>query len=185
MTGTLVLIVGPSGAGKDSIIAGARAALMGDSSFHFARRVITRDASHEDHDTMSRAEFDAAERKGGFIMSWRAHGVAYGVPASVQDTRRAGTTVIANVSRLVVDEARAKLQPVRVVLVTAPADQLAARLTARGREDEDDIVARLRRADADLPSGPDVVVIHNEGPLSDAVLAFLEFLRSTRVGRAA
>ncbi|MGA7013248.1 MAG: phosphonate metabolism protein/1,5-bisphosphokinase (PRPP-forming) PhnN, partial [Pseudolabrys sp.] len=50
--GRLVLVVGPSGAGKDTVITGAKAACAADSTFVFPRRVVTRPASDaEDHDT--------------------------------------------------------------------------------------------------------------------------------------
>ena len=57
--GHLVLVVGPSGAGKDSVIAGARAALKGDAGVVFPRRFVTRlsNPDAEDHVSMSEMEF--------------------------------------------------------------------------------------------------------------------------------
>ena len=40
--GALVLVVGPSGAGKDALIAAAREALEANTRFTFPRRVVTR-----------------------------------------------------------------------------------------------------------------------------------------------
>ena len=178
--GPLVLVVGPSGAGKDSLIEGARRLLAGDPKVHFARRVITRPAIGEEHDTLSPRQFDEAERAGAFILSWRAHGLAYGIPASVQARRRKGTIAVANVSRSVVDRARRELQPVRVVAVTAPVDILVDRLERRGRESPGEVLERLPQAEIALPRGPDVTLLVNDGPLERAVAAFLEALRRVR-----
>src|ERR1700686_4695699 len=129
----LVLVVGPSGAGKDALLSGARQAFAGDPRIHFARRVITRpvDAGGEDHEAVTEAEFAARD----FALSWSAHGLRYGIPA--EGVRRT-PVVVANVSRGVVDDAAARF-PVRVIEVTAPPDMLASRLAARGRENVADI----------------------------------------------
>jgi ribose 1,5-bisphosphokinase PhnN len=57
--GTLFLVVGASGVGKDNVIEGAKAALAGDDHFFFARRTITRsaDAGGEDHCAVTADEF--------------------------------------------------------------------------------------------------------------------------------
>lgn len=172
MRGTLFLIVGPSGAGKDTLIAAVRP-LLGDR-YVFPRRMITREVGPgEVHDVESVASFEARERAGDFALAWRAHGLAYGVPTSIADALRSGHHVVVNVSRTVVAEARARYAPVCVVLVTAPPAVLAARLRARGREAGEAIAARVGRAhevEADA-------VIINDGPLETALAAFLAALK--------
>ncbi|MGL4406286.1 MAG: phosphonate metabolism protein/1,5-bisphosphokinase (PRPP-forming) PhnN, partial [Notoacmeibacter sp.] len=50
-TGIFVAVVGPSGAGKDSILRDAAKVFVSDPLVHFAKRIVTREAnSSEDHD---------------------------------------------------------------------------------------------------------------------------------------
>jgi ribose 1,5-bisphosphokinase len=176
--GTLVLVVGPSGAGKDSIIAGAAARLRERAEFVFIRRTITRphDAGGEPHVAVSATEFAAQRDAGAFLLHWRAHGLDYGIPATVVADRAAGRTVIANVSRSVIGEARATLAPVRIVQIVAPAPVLAARLALRGRESVTDIQLRMTRDAAEVPAGADVTAIANDGALDRAVDTFVALL---------
>jgi phosphonate metabolism protein PhnN/1,5-bisphosphokinase (PRPP-forming) len=178
--GTLVLVVGPSGAGKDSLIDGARKALAGDRRFAFVRRVITRpaEAGGEAHEAATPTEFAARRAAGGFVLSWQAHGLDYGIPASVADDLAAGRHVIANVSRAVVAEAAAASPPVLVVEVTAPPEVLAARLAARGRETAADVAGRLARAGAAVPPGVAHVQVVNDGTLEEGIARFVAVLRS-------
>lgn len=168
--GTLVLVVGPSGAGKDSLIAWCRERLAGDAGVVFPRRVVTRpaDAGAEDHDVASEAGFAAALACGAFALHWRAHGLGYGIPATIAADLAAGRNVVVNVSRAVLDEARGRFPPVRIAVVTAPPEVLAERLRRRNREAVDDIAGRLARAAAYAPTGSDVVLIDNAGRLEDA-----------------
>ncbi len=172
--GALILVVGPSGAGKDTLLAGAMERLTGTGRFQLARRVITRpaDAGSENHIEMDEAAFRTAEANGEFLLSWRAHGLCYGIPRDpYAKLREDGVAVIANVSRGVIGEARARLQPVAVVSVAASPAVLAARLAARGREDAADIEARLARADALDVGGHDVSTVMNDGALDVGVAA--------------
>jgi ribose 1,5-bisphosphokinase len=169
-----ILVVGPSGAGKDSLMDGARRRLGADTRFHFARRVVTRPAMDgaEDHDSVSFEQFERIEAAGGFVLSWLAHGLGYGVPASIEGLRREGAAVVVNVSRAVVEDACRRLAPVGVVVVTASAETLAARLINRGRETEDDIRRRLARAAAPLPRGADIWMVANDGTLDEGIESF-------------
>ncbi|MCC7426555.1 MAG: phosphonate metabolism protein/1,5-bisphosphokinase (PRPP-forming) PhnN [Alphaproteobacteria bacterium] len=180
MTGTLVLVVGPSGAGKDSILDGARAALATEPRVRFLRRAITRpaEAGGEAHEAVSEAAFHARRAAGGFALSWCAHGLLYGIPADALAGRARGMVCIANISRTVVAEAAERLPPVLVAHITAPPPVLATRLAARGRESRAEIEARLARAAPfAAPPGVAVAEIVNDASLAEAVARFCALLR--------
>jgi ribose 1,5-bisphosphokinase len=156
--GRLVLVVGPSGAGKDALIALARSALAGDPMVAFPRRVVTRPPSHhEPHDHLSEPDFLRAKAAGAFALAWEAHGLHYGVPAEIDAEITSGCTVVCNVSRNIVAAARERYV-VRLVLVTAPADLLAARLKARDRGSDGSVEARLDRSAHVVRPEPDLVI---------------------------
>ncbi len=174
MAGLLVLVVGPSGAGKDTLIAGARAALADDARFVFARREITRpaDPAGEDHIPLTPAEF--AARRRAYALAWEAHGLGYGIPGEISAGIAAGRIVVANVSRTVVADA-ARRFPVLVLEVTASPGVLAARLAARGREDAADQAARLARQ-IELDGSVASVRILNDTTVAEGVGAMVAAL---------
>lgn len=180
MTGRLFAVVGPSGAGKDTLLAAAAAARP---DLTIARRVITRpaEAGGEPFEGVSPAEFAARAAAGAFALSWSAHGLHYGIPAGIDATLAAGRDVAFNGSRAVLEEAARRYPGLTVIHVTAPAPVLAARLAARGRESADDIAARLARAAFTLPPGLTVRVVDNGGPLAAGTAAFLAALQPERV----
>jgi phosphonate metabolism protein PhnN/1,5-bisphosphokinase (PRPP-forming) len=182
--GTLVLVVGPSGAGKDSLIAWCRAQFAGDASVVFPRRLITRNVTEgtEDHDTASDAAYADLVAKGDFALHWRAHGLGYGIPASIAGDLAAGRSVVVNVSRAVLDEARRKFPPVAIVSVTVPPALLAERLRHRRRESEVEIAGRLARGEAHAVSGPDVVALDNSGSIDVAGAALAAVIAGRSAG---
>lgn len=175
--GTLFLVVGPSGAGKDTLMRAARAALAGDDSVLFARRVITRGVPDpsEDFEAVDAATFAARQAAGEFMLHWRAHGFAYGIPADCAAALARGTDVVANVSRTVIAQAAARHAPVCVIEVTAPPEVLAQRLRARGREGAAERGERLARA-VPVPSGVRRVRIDNTGTVEEGTRALLAVL---------
>ncbi len=182
--GGFVLVVGPSGAGKDTLIGLARDALAGEAGFLFPRRVVTRPSSTaEAHDTLAPEAFDAAEVAGAFCLSWRAHGLAYGIPAAAAQAAAAGAVVVCNVSRAVIDAARRQLPGVTVVEVTAPAAILAQRLAGRQRDSDGDLATRLQRP-APAAADPDLR-IDNDGAPEAAAALLLAHLRQRQAAFAA
>lgn len=173
----LILIVGPSGAGKDTLLSGARAALGEHSMIRFVRRVITRpgDLGEEAHESASEQEFELREQVGDFALHWRAHGLRYGIPADISMDLARGRILIANVSRAVVAEAVARF-PVAVIEITAPAEVLAARLAERGREAADDVARRLAR-EIELPVPVTRLSVVNDGTREAGVARLLDAIR--------
>ncbi len=169
----LILIVGPSGAGKDVLMNGARAALADDHRFRFVRRVITRpgDMGEEAHESVTEQAFELRREAGDFVLTWRAHGLHYGIPADITMDLARGRVVIVNVSRAVVAEAAARF-PVSVIEVSAPASILARRLAARGREDAVDVARRLSRS-IELPLPVDRETVMNDGTVEAGVRRLL------------
>jgi ribose 1,5-bisphosphokinase len=173
--GTLILVVGPSGAGKDTLLAVARDLIGTNERVSFPRRIVTRESSvAEIHDTMTAEEFDAAVDRGAFAFWWPAHGLKYALSAAIDDELRHGVAVVCNVSRAVVAPLR-KSYACKVVLIDAPRAVRAQRLAARGRRADGDADARLDRPAE--PFVPDLVIMNVGDPaeggrvLADAILA--------------
>ncbi len=159
--GRLVLVVGPSGAGKDTLLGLAKAACADDADIVFPRRVITREASaSEDNEEMSPDAFREAVERGAFAVHWEAHGHCYALSRAIDDDIRAGRTVIANVSRTVIGVLRRAYADVVVIAITAPPEILAKRLAARGRSSDGKIDQRLGRVVDDDSAMPDVTIVN-------------------------
>lgn len=169
-------VVGPSGAGKDTLMAGA---LCKRPDLHLVRRVISRPtaARGEAFEGVTEAEFVRRKAAGAFALDWQAHGLSYGIPKA--ELERPGD-VIFNGSRLALPAARMTFPDLRIILVTAPDAVLAARLATRGRETVDDITARLARAGYALPTGIAAAVITNDATVEDGVAALLAALQPVR-----
>jgi ribose 1,5-bisphosphokinase len=158
----LIVVVGPSGAGKDSVL-NAWAALRGpgDAAVHLARRVITRpaDGSAEQHEPLNADDFAAQAQAGAFAAVWAAHGLHYGVRHPQFAPLSEGAWVVLNSSRAHLPVLRAQAPRLSVVEITAPAALRAQRLAQRGRDDADDRAKRLLR---EVPvTQPDLTLVND------------------------
>ena len=176
--GTFVAVVGASGVGKDALIAETQRQAGPDVSV--AQRHITRaPGPGENHIPMSVHEFRIASGAGHFAIEWNAHGLWYGIPIEIDDDIRDGRSVIANVSRSVLDGLAARYEHLLVVRVTASEAVRASRLRTRDREDADDMARRLHRPDP-APNYPADAKIRNDGTIADGGAELLRVIRTTR-----
>ena len=141
----IFLVGGPSGAGKDALLAGAREKAV---DVAFVIRDVTRAA--DQCSALERSVSSDEFATGDYALRWSAHGTTdYGIPArALEDALAAGRTIVLNVSRGAFAEARQKYADradVFVLLVTASREALRERLLSRSR-DGDDAEARLKRA---------------------------------------
>jgi ribose 1,5-bisphosphokinase len=154
-----VLVVGPSGAGKDTLIGLVQVACAENGDIVFPRRVVTREpSSSEDNEPLSLEGFRQAQAQGAFAMHWEAHGHCYALRRAIDDDLRAGRVVVANVSRTIVAAMRRVYADVVVIAVTAPPEILAGRLAARARGSDGSVADRLRRAVDE--AAPDVTIVN-------------------------
>lgn len=178
--GCMIVVVGPSGAGKDSLMALAARRLARRSDIAFVQRMVTRpgDAGGEAHQPLSRDEFEAMAAAGDFAVFWRAHGHGYGIPAATIETVRAGHYLVANGSRGALVDFAAVYPSLAVIHVTADRDSLFTRLAARGRETAEEISARLDRPEPSLPAGLAIYTVDNSGDLSEAGWRFAKLVET-------
>jgi ribose 1,5-bisphosphokinase len=163
----LLVIVGPSGAGKDTVLRAWRHQL-GAESVHFAQRVITRlPDEHEHHESVSNENFRQLVARTELATWWEANGLSYGIRWRELVAISRGGCVVMNGSRAHLPVLRAQAPALRAVEIGASVQALSHRLAARGREEEQAIQSRLQRR---IPVAVDAVVM-NDGPIDSAVEA--------------
>ncbi len=170
MLNTLLLVAGPSGAGKDSIINACRPLLASDARIYFTRRVVTRDTQSPGELSVSVPAFKKLKADGRLAFDWTAHGLMYGLPKEELLPDNMVQVIIANVSRTAIPAISAQY-PSHVVLINASDSHIRERLRLRDRETANDIEERLSR-EVLLPEDVPMTTIQNDGTLAEAVTQF-------------
>ena len=152
MTGCLFVILGASGVGKDSII---HALKQSSIELEFTRRVITRetDIETEDFESVTNDVFDIMRDENAFIFSWNAHGLKYGIRRDILAHLKDGRHCVINGSRKALPAMLDEYPELIPILVTVDPNTLEKRLLERGRENEDEIGARISRSMMPAPKG--------------------------------
>lgn len=176
MTGRVYAVVGPSGAGKDTLLAGA---IEASPQLHWARRTITRPqtAGGEPYEGVTPAQFDALSEEGAFALQWPAHGLRYGIRKAEFAGLAQGIDVLFNGSRAALPMALLQFPGLIVLRITAPSKVLAERLAARGRETAAEIEGRLARASYEVPEGLPVIDVANDASPAVGVARLLAALQ--------
>lgn len=180
-TGRLVYCMGPSGAGKDSLLDWLHAHLPQPSPVHWAQRTISRAATSggEAHEGVSPAKFAALCSEHAFALHWQANGLGYGVQHAQLAPLAQGHWVLLNGSRAYLPEALARFPDLVAVHITASPQVLRERLLSRGRETREEVEARVQRALAYTPPpGAASLEVHNDGALGDAGQRLLNALKN-------
>ncbi|WLI75282.1 ribose 1,5-bisphosphokinase [Kosakonia sp. H02] len=177
MMGRLIWLIGPSGAGKDTLLAALRQ--REHPQLLVAHRYITRPASagSENHIALSEKEFFTRAGQHLFTLSWHANDLYYGIGAEIDLWLQAGFDVVVNGSRGHLPQAQAQYgDQLLPVYVQISPEILRQRLEKRGRESETEIAARLERAARYTPDG--CLTLNNDGSLLQSVEGLVTLIRA-------
>ena len=176
--GILVLVVGNSGSGKDSIISEVVKRFPSNlKEIHLTQRYITRPSSKtEDNIAITPKIFKEMSLQKKFALEWHIYDLDYGVPIDIDDWLKKGHPVIVNVSRTIVKKARSIYRNILVVFIKVPFEITFQRIKERARESGKQLQERIQRA-KDNQTFPDAdFIVDNSGELEIAIDQFISYL---------
>lgn len=177
--GALILLVGNSGSGKDSLINWVLSHWSPEKPPPIIpTRFITRPPSPEteDYKSVTLEHFQNLSKAGAFLLQWESYGILYGVPREIEDELARGKSVLVNVSRQIVESTKKNLPHVYVIFIRVPFHITAERIRARGREQGTSITERLERARLNQEFPTADYVVDNSGDLDAAGQQLLTIL---------
>lgn len=171
----LVVLSGPSGVGKDAVLARMR---EGTVPYHFTVTATTRaqrpgERDGVDYIFLTSPQFDRMVEQDGFLEWAHVYGSRYGVPKEqVRKALDQGKDVLlkADVQGAATLK-RLAPEAVFIFLVAPSLEELERRLRDRKTESTTDVNLRLRTARAEMGHQPmfDYVVVNRDNALDDAV----------------
>ncbi len=176
--GKLVLVVGNSGSGKDSIMKGVKERYPSDLiSLYLTQRYITRPYSDtEDNIAVTPEDFKIMSLQGKFVLEWHIYGLDYGVPIEIDEWLKKGHPVLVNVSRSIIKKARKIYQNIVVAFIDVPFEITLKRVKERARESGIRLEERILRARQNQYIPDADFIVDNSGDLEDAINEFLSNL---------
>lgn len=172
MNTKIVLIVGPSGVGKDTLIKGARKILKED--VNFVKRYITRkpDKSEKNYFVDDYA-FKILKDNSFFISTWNAHDNHYGI---AKNNIIDGLNII-SVSRSKIKDFEKSYDEVYTINITVPKEELKKRLFNRKRESLVEIEKRLNRNYKEIQSR-NLIEYDNSLDINRSIKEFIKLLNN-------
>lgn len=183
--GVLVVVSGPSGCGKGTVLAH----LMRDKGFCYSVSATTRrprvgEADGVNYFFLSRQEFEQ-KIKDGLLLEYAEYcGNLYGTPrAYVEECLQNGKNVVLEIETEGAFNVKAAMPQAFLVFIAPPDMQtLEERLRGRGTEDDETVNRRLTRARAELALADkyDVTVINRQGFAEEAARQIYEAVEMRR-----
>ena len=179
--GRLTVLSGPSGVGKDSVIAAVR---RRHPEVWLSVSVTTRpprpgEVDGVEYHFVDQAEFDRMVEAGELLEHASYAGNSYGTPRRpVEQRLAAGKPALLQIELNGARQIRARLPEAQLVLLVPPSlDELARRLSGRGTEDLGRVSRRLDLARRELAAEDefDEVIVNDEvEAAADRLVALLE-----------
>ena len=179
--GYLILVVGNSGSGKDTII---KEVILKNPHLKLKapKRYVTRTPSvDEENIFLTDEEFRQKSKQHEFAIEWEIYGLKYAVPIEINDWLKNGYFVIINVSRNVVEEIKKKYRKCKVIFIDVPFETILKRILKRGREEKAALEQRIARAKQNQKYPKADFVVDNSGKLENAVNQFIMYLNTLKI----
>ena len=188
----LVVISGPSGAGKDSVLERLRERGL---PAHFTVTATTRprrEVKPQDHrflSFLSEPEFDRLLAEDGLLEHAQVYGYHYGVPkAPLREAIARGEDVLLRVDVQGAATIKSLVPDAVLIFLTPPSiEELEARLVERGQDDAETVRRRVQAATRELEEQPrfDYAVVNERDRLDEAVdrVQAILLAERCRVGR--
>jgi len=182
----IVVLHGPSGVGKDSVIEALRARTgIHRATSSNSRPMRDGEADGDDYHFFTRQEFEEKIKAGDFLEHANVYGDYKGLERrELEDPLAREEDVLIRTDLQGARELRGLLRGAVFVLLTAESrEALRERLRGRDTEDPDSLARRLAEVDAELEDAPnnDYVVVNREGGLDDAVTELAGIIERERV----
>ena len=168
MNQRLIYVVGPSGAGKDSLLNWLRAHVPSHLPVAWARRTINRPGTTDGelHESVTTAQFDALIESQQLAVHWAANEHLYGIRHTELEPLKHRQWIFVNGSRAHLPVAAQEYPGLTVLHITADIEVLRQRLKSRGRETLEAIENRLQRIPPlVVPMGCTLIEIQNNHSL--------------------
>ncbi len=171
--GTLYLIVGPTGSGKQALV---DAVLESRPDIRRAPLVVSADHNHTicAVGTIPPTRFLQLIRRDAFALQWDTDGVRYGLSHDATRLLRDGQSLILCCDAFVIAQARALYPNVRAIYITARMDVLRRRLASMAYGSDFEIDMHLAQSARMRPRDSEIVTVDT----SDSIAAGAKVLMS-------